>query len=1255
MNPARALPVEPPRLLLLGGCELRIAARAAPLDFPYDKVRLLLALLALDARAWPRERLAELLWPQSEAAQARANLRRAIFDLRHALAPLEPLAPPLLGDNKKQLALNPALGWRVDALDFAAAPAPDDLAALAQHLTLYRGPLLDGLALDGLAALQDWLAPRREALLSLAQRQQQDLALGLERAGQTAEALAAARRGLDLAPWNEALLRCCMRLLGPDRNAALNLFEQFRQRLQAELGLQPEADSLALAQRLRAAPPAANNAAAAPIERRRVVALACELEAEDPAADPELLAHRLPALQAELSAALQARGGFVQRAEGGELLAFFGHPRAQEQAPRQALLAALQLRELLRQRQEPAAPRLGLHAGWVHADPRQSSPDGAGALSRRARRLALLAGPDEIRLSAELAAQLPPDFRCAPLAEGEARLLGQDAATTPAAAPMIGRQRELARLRQAWRQADGQALLVQGEPGLGKTRLLQALLEQPDPRAGSWLQLACQPEFQHSSPYHPCIAALRQRLLALQALHREDEAAARRRLLDEAGLDAATQAAVLERLLLPQPPTQGAPGRSGSRQEDEALLCALLGRRADGGALRLLLVEDLHWADASTLGLLARLLQRPDRPRLLLLSSREAAPPALADVETLPLEPLPPAPMRELITGLGLEDAGQIEALLRRAEGVPLYAEELARSLRQHPGEPMPGRLWDLLAARLDRVDPEARQLAQAAAVIGASFTPALLQQLHTAPAARLQRRLGELEAAGLLQRQPGSGDAATAPWQFRHALMREAAYQSLSPTPRRALHRRLADALLGPMASLGAALPALLADQLSAAGDRLAAHYWLLAGRRAATLSAPAEAAHALRQGLLALQLPPQPQGPALDALELPLQLALGNALLAAEGYGSAAARRGFERALALAGGAAAQEEARFQALWGLWLGSRSGADRDALDHARHLLEEAQRQQDPAAAAQAAYALGNNSFFLGRLAEADAWLERAAAQARPLNPGLLIGRFGEHGGITAAGLRAWVLALQGRAGEAEQQAERAVAAARDLRHAHTEAYTLAMAAVLQQRLRRPALAERHAAELLSLAETHDLAFWRAAALLVLGWAQAARGEAQGLASIQGAVAVAALAMPSTEATFLSLLADALVALRRPREALERIEEALAKARLRLEHYLEPELWRLRALALIQLGAGRAEVRTAFAQGLRRARAMGAGLLLLRGLSSRLRWQQGGAAERALRGLLRRLPAAAGLADHRDAWQALTPGVGFNAASTPDT
>ncbi|PZP30718.1 MAG: hypothetical protein DI603_14445 [Roseateles depolymerans] len=1224
MPAALTAALQPPCLRMLGGFEL-LDARGQVLPLPYDKARALLALLCMQSGALEREPLAVLLWPDSAPAQARANLRRALYDLRRGLAELWPsLQLEPLRSDKKRVQLSDGLPWQIDCREFSLAqldattPLPEARrAALQRAVALYRGPLLAGLSLDDAPGFEAWLAPRREALQRQALQSLHELGELLEQRGEHTLALDCARRTLALDPWCEQALRLSLRLQAARQPAqALAQFEQFSQRLQTELGLQPQPETQALVQRLRQPAPVAAAGTARGAQRRRVVALACEWDAPAETLqelDAEQLATRLQQGLERACARLQAQGAWVQRAEGGELLAFFGHPRALEHAPRLALDAALALCQAGR-RHDGLAPRLGLHVGWVHSLPEQRSPDSVGTLSREARRLAWLARPGSARVSAALSELSLRHHRFHPAADGSAELqdaLGPRALPTTLP-PMVGREAELAALLDHWHAAreGSQAVWIEAEPGLGKTRLLHALCEALTDCEGSTLrqrQLACQPEFSHS-PWHPIVAAL-QRGMGQFGRGGEDSAdaqAALRGLLERAGLDPAVCLEALTQLL-PSPAAPTRPQGSGINKRSLQLLLLALFEGLARGRPQLVIIEDLHWADASTLELLALYLHRPTAersPGLIVLSSREPPPPSLAGVlqGQLRLRPLDAPEMQRLIGQLAQapDSSAARQQVLQRAQGVPLFAQELARSLHLSPQERVPATLWDLLAARLDRLPADARRLAQCAAVLGSHGDTALLQAMQDSPAPQLAAELALLAREGLLHAQVGSH------WQFRHALFRDAAYESLTASERRALHRRAAEALLGTFASRAADEPELLAHHLQASGDAAAAHYWLQAGRRAAGQSAHVEARHLLEQGLQSLAIA-DADAALVQRLHTPLLLQQGNSLLALEGYGSPAARRCFEQALAASQRSAAGE-LRFQALWGLWLGSRSGPNESpgALQLAEQLGQEAQRSGDPAAAVQAGYALGNNLFFLGRL-QASAEALRAAAEAGDRLPASrLLTRYGEHGGIDARAMLSWPLALQGQAAEAQAQVQQALTQARALGHAQTLGFALTMGAVMHRHLCQPDQALPLCQELLTLADKHDLALWRAVALLVLGWVRAERGDAEGLALVEQAVAASAVAMPGTEPTFLSFLVAAQLRLGLHRQALVRVDEALAKAPERQELYLMPELLRLRAQAAQAGGADAATVQALLDQAEAAARQMGAGLLCQRIAAQRL-------------------------------------------------
>ncbi|MFN6997961.1 MAG: BTAD domain-containing putative transcriptional regulator, partial [Aquincola tertiaricarbonis] len=248
-----------PRLQLLGGFELLDAA-GHPVILPYDKARALLALLCLQRTPLEREATATMLWPDSQPAQALANLRRALFDLKRSLAPLwAPAIGTVLPADRRRIALATGLPWQIDCLAFEQAEAaarasdgPRRLAALRQAVSLYRGPLLHGVHLDDAPGFDAWLTPRRQALHHQALEHLVALAAWLLRQGELSSALDCAQCALALDPWCEPALRCAMQALSAQQPAqALALHRQFSQRLREELGADPQPETQALAAALR--------------------------------------------------------------------------------------------------------------------------------------------------------------------------------------------------------------------------------------------------------------------------------------------------------------------------------------------------------------------------------------------------------------------------------------------------------------------------------------------------------------------------------------------------------------------------------------------------------------------------------------------------------------------------------------------------------------------------------------------------------------------------------------------------------------------------------------------------------------------------------------------------------------------------------------------------------------------------------------------------------------------------------------------
>lgn len=1262
-------------LRFFGPFEVRLHDGPA-LAFPYDKVRALLAYLALEPAEHPREALAHLLWPDLEAEQARANLRRCVFDLRRCLGPSG--GEWILGGQRTLRLSRPPL-TRFDVPEFERSPtavliSPEELAQqLEQRLALYSGPLLNGLTLPDAPEFEAWLQTRRDTLHRQALALLEQLITHHEQRHETARALQHARRAVELEPWRESLQRSCMRLLARHSpEAALAHFGTFERQLEQELGVQPSPQTLELAEQIQRqcqsqAPTGTQRAAR--LERRRLVVLVAELDLLNPGDDSHSL---LQQALASAVASLQARGGHVALAERAELLVYFGHPVAREQTPRDAAEAALDLAAAL----QPFAAlswRVGLHAGWSHGSSEANRPDDAGTLAREARRLAWQAPARGLLVGPSLQRRLHSDYQLTPY-EGpqtpkseppntpqdsppHALLQARRPGTTryhgaePHPPRLLGRQTELAQLTGLWQQV-GQnqqvaALLLRAEPGLGKSRLAATLARQVQHDGATVLTLRCQAESAHT-PYFALLESLRA-WLGLDPIVADDGEQRLSTALATLGLNQPDRLRRLLGLLDNRPQALDDTHPAERKRSEQALLCELIAGLGQGRPL-LLWVDDLHWADPATLETLACLVAQGG-PVLLLATSRQALPPALAHcgMAEMTLGPLSTHAARELAQTLAepqaLSEAWQA-AIVSRADGVPLFVEELTRAWLAGLSEQVPDSLWDVLAARLDSLGP-AKHIAQLAAAIGRDFSDTLLLALGE-PATGVADGLEALLRSGLLRRQRSGA------YHFKHALVRDAAYQSLPQAERRAIHARLAEVLRTHFAERLQAHPEILAHHLSEATDPGAAQAWLAAGRQAAARSAHAEALHDFQAGLTALQALPPTEAYRVHT-ELDLQVALGTLLVATEGYGSEAAKTCFMQAWALSA-LAPPELDRFPLMWGLWMVGRSSADEHPLEFADRLRDQAGASPDAATQLAVAYAYGNNTLWLGELAQAQRHLETAVALSGQVSGSTLVRRFGEDIGVAARALLGFVYWLQGRLEPARALARENVQHARRLDHAHSLGYALGCAAVVHRHLGDLEGAAALSHELLAHGQRHQLLLWQAGGATVLGWAQATQGDDRGLETLQQGVAGARQAFRIIELTFMHILADALLRLGRNDEALAVTRDALTRAQANHDLHLVADFLRMQGDALLlqphtHHSDHTAEAASLYQQGWQRAQAQGAHLLALRCATALARLWQGTAHQDEAQARLRQALAQVDAPDHwpdvQAARQALVPLAGL--------
>jgi class 3 adenylate cyclase/predicted ATPase len=984
-----------------------------------------------------------------------------------------------------------------------------------------------------------------------------------------------------------------------------------------------------------------------PAERRQLTVLFCDLvgsTALSEALDPEDLCTVVRHHQQVCSRVIEAFDGHVAQYLGDGILVYFGYPRVHEDAARRAVLAAIEMVREIEALQVPVVEgpvrrlqlRVGIHTGLAvigEVGGRRRERLALGGTPNIAARIQASAAPGTIAVSQTTLALVRGFVECEEL--GEYRLKGLSrpmtlhrvlaasgaqtrlAAAAPAGlSPFVGRSRELQELASCWAEVGrgrGRAVLLEGEPGLGKSRVLAELQQRLSPAPLLTLACACAADSENSA-LRPLIESI-ERELGLDPLRSAEAKYARvlsafGRELDAEG--AATLAALLS-IELPHAPADTTPALK--RQRTLAFLVRWLRGFAQRGPV-LLIFEDLHWADPSTLEFIERLLAECADWRLLLLLTHrpEFTPPWAATnvrLRRLTLAPLTAADTLTLIAGLAGDaplTADAARAIQQRTDGVPLFIEELTRSVLEDPelravaphGQTpaIPSSIRDLLSARLERLGP-LRATAQLAATIGREFAVDLLAAVRPADgdAAGLEAELEQLVQAQLIQRL---GGAASRSYAFRHALIRDAAYDSLLRPTRREYHRLVAEALAQRFKPVVAQRPELLARHF--AGARMitaAVEYFGKAAAKALERSANREAIAHARAGIALL---PQLKGDDVrEAAELSLLMSLGTALIAHTGFGSNDVGAVYARARELCERLPGSSEV-FAARWGSWVFRLvRGELREARDTAERMLTLGELAGDSGMLVEAHWTLGDALFWLGDLRGADQHLARAAALYDREQHRVNVFRFGQDPGVTANCYHAFALCLSGSILEARAALARAAALASGLSHAFTTAWVEAFRFMLAMFLREPKQALECAERVIEFSTREAQPFWLSSATVVAGWARATLGELEaGLAIMrQGLDFYEATGSGVVQPLWYALMAEVLLANGRLGETEAALCAGQAKADAHGEELATIELARLRgqlAVARRDIGAARSQLSAA----LRQAERLGARTLALR-------------------------------------------------------
>lgn len=976
-----------------------------------------------------------------------------------------------------------------------------------------------------------------------------------------------------------------------------------------------------------------------------------------------------------------AHGGVSDDPQGDDgFMCYFGFPVASEDSAAQALRAALALSGALADLQWQL--RIGVSTGRVVI--RNGQP--VGTAVHHAARLQGLAPPGGVLVADATRALVAERFNfelvdAAPQLKGfddrsaihrvlaEQRALGTERFDQRSRlSAFVGRDAELQAVLQRWEAARGgqrQTLLLAGEAGIGKSRLVREFRRALGPLRERALECRCAPEHT-GSPLQPLIDLLQRRSGWHEADGPPSRLARVRGILAETGDDGEDEAVALLGQLLGMPRAQlpPLPAHGPERQRTLGLLLRWVQTQAADAPL-CLIVEDVHWLDPSTREFIQRLIAGPSAVRLLLLLTvrgrADDAAVAAFEVPVLPLAGLPAeaaqALLRDTGRAAGLGDA-QLHWLAERADGVPLFIEESARMVAALAGQgaapaggdlaallrhAVPATLNDLLMARLDQL-PTARRAAQLGSAIGRAFDHALIEAVNQHPDSPIQlpdlpHELALLAEAGLVVAGGGSGEPRR--HVFKHALVRDAAYQSLLERDRRRLHGAIATVMQAQFQPLCVQQPELLAQHLELSGqDAPALAAWERAARHAVQRSAHDEAIAHLQRALAILARSPQDEP--RDRTELRLQLLLASRLIATEGYGADRVEAVYGRALAL-GRALGDEASLTKARLGLegWHFMR-GNFRQAQAFADEVATSLGQAPEPLARMQSSWAHANIVFHQGDLPQAVALMDACLADYDRLGhrPGAV-----QDPGVMCLCYSSWALWEMGRADTALQRARRVVDLAEGLNHPFSIGEAHGFLAVAHYFRGEPAAGLAAARRAIAVCEAGGFAVWLAHAKVLHGRLRADAGDIDGgLAEMQQGYAMwAATGAVVTRPFYTVLRAEGLALAGRPDEGLLLLDEAHDLIQRFGERYYEPEV--LRAIGVLTWRSprrgGAAAAEPWLQQALAAAQAAGLAGLALRAATSlgQLRVAQGRPADAValLQAALAAVPEGHGTRDRRDA------------------
>jgi class 3 adenylate cyclase/predicted ATPase len=976
-------------------------------------------------------------------------------------------------------------------------------------------------------------------------------------------------------------------------------------------------------------------------ERRQLTVMFCDLVGSTSLSgelDPEDLREVVRSYQAACTEVIQRYEGHVAQLLGDGLLVYFGYPSAHEDDAQRSVytgLSIIKAIETLNSRLEQdkgirLAIRIGIHTGLVVVGEMggvgRQEQLALGETPNIAARIQGLAEPDMVVISAATHQLIEAYFNCETLGEqvlrGAAeriavyRVLQEsgaqsrlDIASTRGLTPLVGRGQEVGLLLERWNQVkdgQGQVVLLSGEGGIGKTRAVQTLKDHVANEPHTRWECRGSPYFTNSALYP--VIDLFQRMLRFQADDTPEQRLEKlEQELSQYRLPLAESVPLFAPLLSLSmsedryPPLTWTPQRQ--RQKTLESIVAILLEQAEWQSV-LFILEDLHWADPTSLELLDLLIdQAPTASICILLSCRPTFQPPWSSRSYLTQMTLKRLSRNQIervaehVAGGKKLPSEVLQQIVEKTDGVPLFVEEMTKAilesgaLKDIDGQyelsgpltslNIPATLQDSLMARLDRL-VTAKAVVQYAAVLGRRFSYELLQVVSQLDEAMLQRELSRLVEAELVY-QRGLPPQAT--YTFKHALIQDTAYQSLLRSTRQRYHRRIAEVLTERFPETVETQPELLAYHFTEAGLReQAVGYWQQAGEKAIQRSANAEAISHLNKGLELLKMLPDTSERTLQ--ELTLQCHFGVALIATKGFAAPEVEHAYARARELCQHVEDAQQV-FPVVFGLWGHYHTAADlQTARELAEQLLTLAQHQNDPAFLLQGHRALGDTLNRLGEFVLACQHLEQGIAlydRQQHRSHALL---YGQDPGMGCLGFAALVLWMLGYPEQSLRRSDEALSVAQDVAHPFSLAFALNLAGRLHALRREWRVMQERAETLITLATKQENSFHLTSGMTMRACALTMEhATEEGITHIRQAIAAQRAIGTKGAFPWLALLVEAYGKVGQMKEGLMELVDALPLMDVTGERWYQAEARRLKGeLLLSQSSDNSAEAESCFQQ-----------------------------------------------------------------------